>query len=174
MLADREGAMAHKKQEPTIRVGPDFEEEWPGASALATEIALNFSSLYERCSSYLEALVRRHGITSLPAFNALAILRGAGEALPPSVIAERMVRSAGTMTELLDALERRGMVQRVPSAEDRRMRLVEITPDARARLERVLPEFHRAERHLVRGLTKAQQQHFLGLLAALQATPPDD
>jgi DNA-binding MarR family transcriptional regulator len=164
--------MARQKPEPMIRVDPDFEEQWPGSSALATEIAMNFGYLFERCTSYLEALVRRHGITSLPAFNALAILRGAGQALPPSVIAERMVRSAGTITELLDSLERRGLVRRVASTEDRRLRLVEITPDGLDLLERLLPEFHHAERHLVRGLTRAQQQRFLELLAELQATPP--
>ena len=102
--------------------------------------------------------MRDHGITSQPAFHALAILWGAGEPLPPSDIAERMVRGAGIITELLASLEKRGLVRRVPSAADRRMRLVEITPEALARLERLLPEFHRAETRLVRGLIEGQQR----------------
>lgn len=166
--------MARRKREPMFRVDPDFEAQWPGASSVATEIAMNFGYIFERATSYLEDVVHRHGITSPAAFNALAILRGAGQPLPPSVIAERMVRSAGTVTELLDALVRRGMVRRVASTDDRRMRLVETTPEGLARVERILPEFHQAERQLVRGLTAKQQEQFLHLLAAVEAALPEN
>src|SRR5689334_16622021 len=77
--------------EPRVRMEPDFATMWPGASALATECVLNLGVLSEQMAAFGEALARQHRIPSRAAFNVLAILEGAGESLPPSTIAERMI-----------------------------------------------------------------------------------
>jgi DNA-binding MarR family transcriptional regulator len=160
-----------KQREPLIRIEPGFESRWPGASALASELLINIEYTRQRSVAYLQEVVRKHGISSLTAFNVLAIVEGAGEPLLPSIIAERMVMSRGTITEILDTLERR-LVRRLPHEGDRRMRPVEVTPEGIARLEAVRPEFHQAEQRLVRTLTKTQQRQMLQLVAALQADLP--
>jgi DNA-binding MarR family transcriptional regulator len=166
------GQRVAKQREPLIRIEPGFESRWPGASALASELLINIEYTRQRSVAYLQEVVRKHGISSLTAFNVLAIVEGAGEPLLPSIIAERMVMSRGTITEILDTLERRRLVRRLPHEEDRRMRLVEVTPEGVARLEAVRPEFHQAEQRLVRTLTKTQQRQMLQLVAALQADLP--
>ena len=60
-----------------------------------------------------------HGL-SASAFQALAILDGAGEPLPGHVIAERLLVSSASMTSLVDTLERRGLAERHPHPTDRR------------------------------------------------------
>lgn len=49
--------------------------------------------------------------------------------LSPSKLAERALRTTGGMTKLLDRLQRRGLVRRVPDPSDRRGVLVELTDD---------------------------------------------
>ena len=154
---------------PRIRLEPGFEEEWPGASALATECILNLTFLNERMAAFAEALVRRHGIPSVAAFNVLTVVLGAGEPPPPSTIDGRMVVSRPTMTGILATLERRGLVRRLPHGGDRRMSLVEATPEGRARVARLRPELHQAERRWMACLSEAEQRALLRTLAKLQA-----
>ncbi len=161
--------MDGSEQEPKVRVGRDFEREWPGSSALATECLINLGFVYDRLDARIRSLARRHGIPSPGAMNVLEILHGAGEPLPPSVIAERMVISRGTTTELLDTLERRGLIRRSPHGEDRRMRVVELTPEGLTRLQSLLPELHRLEKRWMEALTDSHKRELLRLLAALQA-----
>ncbi len=158
--------------EPRISVEEGFEEEWPGASALATECIINLAFLNDRMEAFATSLAREHGIPSVPAFNVLEILRGAGEPLPPSTIAERMILSRATVTGILHSLERRGLVCRLPHGSDARMRLVEITSEGVARVTQFLPRLHEAERRWMDCLTESQQRTLLHLVALLQANAP--
>ncbi len=49
--------------------------------------------------------------------------------LKMSDLADQLVLSRGGITKLVDRLERAGYVRRAPSADDRRVTMVEITPD---------------------------------------------
>ena len=166
--------MAGRTATPAIRLGTDFEAAWPGASTLATECALNLGLLSARFGIYVQTHVRRHGIPSLAAFNVLAILDGAGQPLPPSAIADRIVITRGTLTGILDSLERRELVRRMPHGKDGRMRLVEITDVGRDRLRAARPALHRTERRWLNHLTPEEQQHLLRMLAVLQAHLPTE
>ena len=100
-----------------IRVPADFEREFPGASRSAAELAAN---LVRASDAFLaEVDRRRRKITDLSAsaFQALAILDGAGEALAPHVIAERLLVSSASMTSLLDTLEA-ARIDRTPPSPD--------------------------------------------------------
>jgi DNA-binding MarR family transcriptional regulator len=113
--------------------------------------------------------------------NALAILEGAREPLEPSVIAERLIITTGSMTSMLNTLEGGGLVSRMPHPHDRRKLLVGITPKGAAIVNDLLPSLHRRERVIVAdALTKAEQRQLRTLLARIQASidrhaddPPD-
>lgn len=49
--------------------------------------------------------------------------------MAPSRLAEHVVRTTGGMTKIVDRLERRGLVERVPDPADRRGVLVQLTED---------------------------------------------
>jgi DNA-binding MarR family transcriptional regulator len=117
---------------------------------------------------------------SASAREALAVLEGAGEPLAPSVIAERLLITTGTMTSLLDTLERRGLVRRMSHAGDRRKLLVDVTAAGQAIIDELLPSLHARERDVIfAALTNSEQRELLQLLAKLQeaatnasSTPP--
>jgi DNA-binding MarR family transcriptional regulator len=155
-------------------VGDDFEDEYPGASALATEC---FANLW-RAAELLMGLHNRHTLDhyqlSPSARGVLAVVEGAGQPLEPSVIAERLVVTTGSMTSLLDNLEKRGLVRRLPHPEDRRKLLIDITADARAIIDELLPKLHARERVVIgAALTASEQRSLLRFLAKLQQAAAD-
>jgi DNA-binding MarR family transcriptional regulator len=160
--------------EPLIRVGDDFEDEYPGASALATECYANLV----RAADLLLGLHNRHTSDryqlSASARSVLAVVEGASQPLEPSVIAERLMVTTGSMTSLLDNLEKRGLVCRLPHPSDRRKLLIDITPEAQAIVDEFLPAFHARERDVVTAaLTTSEQRTLLRLLAKLQQAGAD-
>lgn len=155
--------------EPLVRVGHDFEDEYPGASALATECYANLL----RSADLLLGLHNRNTLhryqLSPGARGVLAVVDGAGRPLEPGVIAERLLVRTGSMTSLLDTLEKRGLVRRLPHPEDRRKLLVDVTPEARAIVDELLPTLHARERDVVgAALSAGEQRTLLTCLAKLQ------
>jgi len=118
--------------------------------------------------SAVEGILRQQGITSMAAFNVLAIVDGDPDPLPPSVIAGRMMVTRATMTGLLDSLEGRGLLERRPSGGDGRQRLVTLTPAGRTIARRLVPALHRFERDLMTVLTETELRTLLGFVARLQ------
>lgn len=157
------------KASPAIRLEPHFETEWPGADTRSTACVLNLAYLVTQMTTFGEALVHRHDVPSIAAFNVLTILHGAGEPLPPSVIAGRMVVSRPTMTGIIRSLGQRGLIRSEPHPTDHRMRLVEITASGRDCVERLRPELHLAEKRWMSCLTPEEQDQLLHLVSRLQA-----
>src|SRR3954470_1551599 len=155
--------------EPLVRVGADFEDEYPGADALATECFVNLW----RAAELLVGLHNRHTLDqyqlSPSARDVLAVVEGAGQPLEPSVIAERLVVTTGSMTSLVDNLEKRGLVRRLQHPDDRRKLLIDITPEARAIVDKLLPSLHARERAVLdAALSPTEQRSLLTSLAKLQ------
>ena len=166
--------MSPANAEPLVRVGDDFEDEYPGASALATEC---FANVW-RAADLLMGLHNRHTLDqfklSPSARGVLAVVEGAGQPLEPSVIAERLVVTTGSMTSLLDNLEKRGLVRREPHPDDRRKLLIDISAEGRAIVDELLPTLHAREREVIEdALTVAEQRTLLRLLAKLQRAATD-
>lgn len=155
--------------EPLVRVGDEFEDEYPGASALATECYANLLRAGDLLMELHNRQTREDYQLSPSARQILAIIEGAGQPLEPSVIAERLLITTGSMTSLLDTLAKRGLIRRLPHPGDRRKLLVDITPDAQAIVDDFLPSFHARERELISSaLTPAEQRQLLGLVAKIQ------
>jgi DNA-binding MarR family transcriptional regulator len=80
-------------------------------------------------------------------------------------VAQEMSCDPSNVTGLIDRIERLGLVERLPDAADRRVRLLSLTPAGRkvcVRLERDL-----ARTPLFDGLTPAELDQFLDLLRRL-------
>ena len=113
-------------------------------------------------------VARRHGL-SHAALNALAVIEGAGGPLPTGEVSARMHITTGTMTTVLDTLERNGYVRRLADPDDRRRVLVDITPAAQSVLERLLPEVQQVAKAVMGTLDDKALQALLDTLAAVSA-----
>lgn len=116
----------------------------------------------------MAAVERRHGLSNAAA-QTLAIIEGAGEPLAPSIIAERLMVTTGSMTSLLDTLERRGLVRREAYPADRRRLLVHLTDEGEALVDTFLPEIVAVQTALVAGLSEADRAAVVHLSERLGA-----
>jgi DNA-binding MarR family transcriptional regulator len=87
-----------------------------------------------RAGLLLEALQKESLGTFDLSFVEYSVLRllaraGAAHQLSPSRLAEQVVRTTGAVTKILDRLERRGLLERVPDPTDRRALLVGLTDE---------------------------------------------
>jgi MarR family 2-MHQ and catechol resistance regulon transcriptional repressor len=151
-----------------IRMGPTFEQDWPGASSRATECVMNLMRTADELTERIAAILRPYALTPAAA-QVLSIIHGAGEPLPQHVIGERMVASRGTVSWLVDGLERRGLVRRLPHPSSRRTVLVEITESAEQLLITFRPAIHALDRASVADLSDEEQDTLVELLGRIQA-----
>lgn len=129
-----------------------------------------------RAQAVVAGVVRRHGL-SHAALNALAVIEGAGGPVPTGVVATHMHITSGTVTTVLDTLERHGLISRIADPEDRRKVLVDITPAAQDLLDRMLPEIQQVARCVMGVLDDEALERLLGTLAVVGASIdvlPDD
>lgn len=106
---------------------------------------------------------------SQSALQILAIIEGARGPLEPTVIADRLLVTTGTLTSLLDNLERRALIRRQSHPHDRRKLLVDITPAAQAIVDEVLPSLHAREQNVISAaLSVKEQRELRRLIAKLQ------
>lgn len=150
------------------RQGDSFEEEFPGASRSASDCSINLARAGSLLIAELTRRRRPYADISVAAFQVLAIIEGEGRPLPPSVVAERMVLTTGTMTSLIDTLVRRGLVRRLPHPDDRRMLLIDITDAGRDVVDLILPVTHRINKDVFGVLSEDERQRLLELLARVQ------
>lgn len=111
-----------------------------------------------------------HGLESWE-FDVLAALRRAGtpyELSPGRLIRETLVTS-GTMTNRVDRLATRGLVERLPDPSDRRGVLVRLTEDGGRTVDGALSGLLARERELLVGLNEADQKRLASLLRSLVA-----
>ena len=154
---------------PGVTVDDDFEDEFPDARRAATLCAANLLRTANRLLAEIDRRRRTIADLSASAFEILAIVEGAGEPLSPHVIAARLLVTSGTMTSLLDTLERRGLIRRVPHPSDRRKLLIDITDEARDIVDRMVPRVHGASRDAFAVLSDTECETLVGLLERVQA-----
>jgi len=152
-----------------VRVPADFETEFPGASRSAAEVAANLVRASDAFLAEVERRRRKIADLSPSAFQALAILEGAGEPLAAHVIADRLLVSSASMTSLLDTLEARGFVERHPHPTDRRKVLIQLTDEACVIVDRMLPAVHATATEALADLTESEREQFITSLATIRA-----
>jgi len=151
-----------------IRIAPDFGVRYPDGSALATETAMNLVRTADLLVKRIAGIVQPFGLTPSSGL-VLGILADAAEPLPPNQIAERLILTRATVTGLVDSLERRGYVRRLPHATDRRMLLIELTGLGRETAHAFRLEVHRHQKQWLSVLDPREQSQLIETLHRLQS-----
>lgn len=146
-----------------------FAREFPSGDATATECAQNLMRTADLFREADTRALRHHGL-SIPARILLATLDGAGQPLSHSQIAERLFVTGASVTSLVDTLERKGLVRRVPDTSDRRVMLVELTDAAGPVIDAYLAEVTTLHAHEFAVLDDEERETLVRLLAKVAAS----
>lgn len=104
-------------------------------------------------------------------FDVLAALRReeAPHELSPAQLIEATMIGSGAMTNRLDNLSRRGLVERRPNPRDRRSVLVRLTADGATHADDAMRRLAEREAEALRGLTHEEEATLARLLRRLAA-----
>jgi DNA-binding MarR family transcriptional regulator len=115
-----------------------------------------------------EAVLAAYGLQSWE-FKTLHMLRRGGTPYraTPGELARQLGMSAAALTNRIDALVRRGYVERTHDRDDRRKVVATLTPAGRELWERGIGDIQRVEEELIHHLPPADRIHLDSLLRSL-------
>lgn len=124
--------------------------------------------IYETVHRRMASLLQPVGLGVSEAAT-IAVLRSSGEPfrLTPTVLSKLVVCTTGAMTRVLDSLQDRDLIRRIPSPTDRRSLLVELTEHGVEMSEKVLEFQARVTGEALDALAPAEREQLEGLLARL-------
>ena len=148
---------AWRRERPDLDVGP-------------LEVLSRVTRLARHLDRARSGAFAEHGVEGWE-FDVLAALRRAGapyELSPGQLVTQTLVTS-GTMTNRVDRLVQRGLVERLPDPRDRRGVSVRLTAAGRARVDSTFATLLAREHALLAGLDGAQQAELSAMLQRLLA-----
>ena len=101
-------------------------------------------------------LLEAHGV-SMWAYVALTLL-ARGPAPTQLALSEAMGYDKTRLIKILDGLEVQGLITRAPDPSDRRARVIELTPQGRAKFAAIQQDVHAMEDELLGALSAAERK----------------
>lgn len=119
----------------------------------------------------IEAVFSRHGIDT-GQFDILATLRRSGPPfeLRPTELMHDLLVSSGGLTDQLNRLERKGLIERKKSGKDGRSSLAKLTQTGLALADQAYAEDMAVEEKMLRPLDETERRDLAHLLAKLLAS----
>lgn len=111
--------------------------------------------------------IRSLGLTS-PQFDVLVTL-GDTEGMTCKELSEKTLVTKGTLTGVLDRLAAKGLIERIPSREDRRAIFIRLTPKGEAAFKKVFPDqIYYMKPYFERALSATQMKELRSMLLQLK------
>ncbi|MBX9244937.1 MarR family transcriptional regulator [Actinotalea ferrariae] len=152
------------------RIVAAWQRERPDLDVEPLAVLSRVSRLARHLDLARRSAFDRHDL-ELWEFDVLSALRRAGEPyqLSPGALVTQTLVTSGTMTNRIDRLAARGLVERLPVPADRRGVLVRLTAAGRARVDAALEDLLRVEHGLLASLPEPDRQTLATLLRELVA-----
>lgn len=154
--------------DPIDEIVRQWNRERPDLDVTGMAIIGRISRLNQVLRAELNTVFAAHDLENWE-FDVLATLRRSGEPhqLTPGRLLDSMMVTSGAMTNRIDRLEGRGLVERTKSPTDGRQVLVTLTEAGRDVLDAALVDHVANERRLIDGLGADDQERLIGLLRSL-------
>ena len=150
--------MSHKPPSPEVA----HEFYLPGSYQPEESTAYLMRSILVELAEQIDRELEPFALTSaqwLPLFKLHL-----GQANTATALARECRMDCGAMTRMLDRLEEKGLVQRVRSAQDRRIVHVELTPEGRTTAQRIPDALCRVQNAYLHGFHPHERDELLSLL----------
>src|SRR5438094_8688040 len=120
---------------------------------------------FDAVERHSRASIARFGLGTTE-FGVLEVLYHKGE-LPVCEVRRQILVESSSTTYVVDKLVKRGLVRRRPSAADRRVTLLSLTPAGRGVIRRIFPLHAQSMRQAVGALPSPEQRQAIDLLRTL-------
>jgi DNA-binding MarR family transcriptional regulator len=147
-----------------------WQRERPDLDVTPLEVLSRVLRLARHLDLARGAAFEGHGL-EVWEFDVLAALRRAGPpyAMSPGQLLTQTLVSSGTMTNRIDRLAARGLVERLPDPVDGRGIQVRLTSAGRTRVDDAMSDLLEREREILAPLTDRQRATLAALLRSLVA-----
>jgi DNA-binding MarR family transcriptional regulator len=158
------------------RVVAAWRRERPDLDVSPLQVLSRISRLARRLDRARVSAFAQHRLESWE-FDVLSALRRSGHPyeLSPGQLVQQTLVTSGTMTNRVDRLERRGLVERHPDPHDRRGVLVRLTAAGQATVDAALADLLSREHALLAELAPRERDvlagHLRRLLAPFEPAP---
>jgi DNA-binding MarR family transcriptional regulator len=148
-----------------------WNRERPDVDVSGMAVIGRLGRLEKLISPRLNAVFAQHDLQSWE-FDVLATLlrTGAPHQLTPGALLESTMITSGAMTNRIDRLENRGLVERIDNPHDGRQVLVTLTKQGHRTIDAALVAHAANELDILAGLDEAQQRQLVDLLRILCTT----
>ncbi|HJV06878.1 MarR family transcriptional regulator [Paludibacterium denitrificans] len=145
------------------------ESRFPGVPRQEVILTRLYYHIMPRLTGYLNESLKAHGLNETVWMALLAMYACPKQSLYPSDISDTLDSSRTNATRIADELVKNGWAARIPSAEDRRKILLELTPEGVQFVESQLPLARDNHRKLWADFSLEEQQQLEGLMRKLLA-----
>jgi DNA-binding MarR family transcriptional regulator len=164
-----------RAEDEVDRIVAEWRRERPDLEVAPLEVLSRVTRLARHLDLARRSAFAAHDLETWE-FDVLAALRRSGRPyeLSPGRLVDRNQVTSGTMTNRVDRLATRGLVQRRRDPDDRRGVLVRLTPTGRRTVDGALADLLERERELLSALPAVEQDRLADLLRSLlaQFDPP--
>ena len=137
--------------------------------ALKLFIVLNRAS--KVISEEANRLIERYGLNPTE-FAVLELLYHKGRQ-PIQKIGQKILLRSGSMTYVVDKLEKKGLLERVFCEEDKRITFMSITEDGRQLIQSIFPTHEKNIQSIMSALSESEQEQAIQLLRKLGLSVKD-
>jgi DNA-binding MarR family transcriptional regulator len=145
-----------------------WRRERPDLDVAPMEVLSRVTRLARHLDRARSQAFETHGLESWE-FDVLAALRRAGKPyqLSPGRLLKETLVTSGTMTNRVDRLTARGLVERLPDPADRRGVIVQLTDSGRDSVDAAMADLLAHERTLLGSISERDQQKIARVLREL-------
>ncbi|MCF6327627.1 MAG: MarR family transcriptional regulator [Devosiaceae bacterium] len=144
-----------------------WQRERPDLNVAPMGIIGRIKRLHDRLMEELNLVYSSHGLNAA-SFDVLATLRRSGRpyALSPSALISWTMVTSGTMTNRLDRLESKGLIERLPDPKDGRGSIIALSKKGFVLIDQVVTEHVQNQHRLLSGIDAESREQLNTILAA--------
>ncbi len=125
-----------------------FKEEYPDLDIPSTALFLRLLRVGSDLLNTLDNFLKDYDLTHGRWITLILLNREKNKMAMPSVLAEKQGVTRATITNLLNKLDRDGLIRRIPCDQDGRSSQIKLTQSGKSKLDTVMPHYYRMVRDL--------------------------
>lgn len=134
------------------------------------KVFIVLSRAYRAISDYTNKYIQASGVNPTE-FAVLELLYHKGDQ-PLQHIGDKILLASGSITYVVDKLEKKQLLKRIACPNDRRVTFAQITEKGKEFLEEIFPEHQERIEHLMDGLTDEEKATVIELLKKIGKSVP--